>query len=209
MLNLARLLKSSVILINKFSSSVQLRQRQPPFSKRQNAPALNSAYLSVMASREIFLILVSKCCSFFSVTHFFTCAGYGAPTNVKVWKNADVLEWASSFSFSEDNRTTIIEFLRGGITGKVLLALTEEKLIPLFVAKLITFGAATELMLAIDALKAEIGMRVLCGVSTREVFLCRSVTFHAPGACGPCFPPCMLSLWGRAWLCLFCVCLSS
>ena len=124
----------------------------------------------------------------FSVTHFFTCAGYGAPTNVKVWKNADVLEWASSFSFSEDNRTTIIEFLRGGITGKVLLVLTNAKLrvfdLPI--------GPAIELMLAIDALKAEIGMRGLCGVSTREVFLCRSVTFHAPGACGPCFPPCVL-----------------
>ena len=118
---------------------------------------------------------------------FFICAGYGAPTNVKAWKNADVLEWASSFSFSEDNRTTIIEFLRGGITGKVLLVLTNAKLrvfdLPI--------GPAIELMLAIDALKAEIGMRGLCGVSTREVFLCRSVTFYAPGACGPCFPPCV------------------
>ena len=71
-------------------------------------------------------------------------------------------------------------------------------------------GPAIELLLAIDALKAEIGMRVLCGVSTREVFLCRSVTFQAPGACGPRFPPCVLSVWGRAWHFLaYSACLSS
>ena len=99
------------------------------------------------------------------------CPGYGAPTNVKAWKNADVLEWASSFSFSEDNRTTIIEFLRGGITGMLLLTLSTAELVGL---KQLSFGAAKELVFAIDAMKAERGTRnfldVPCGGGSRDLF---------------------------------------
>ena len=85
----------------------------------------------------------------------FIYAGCGAPTNVEAWRNADVLEWASSFSFSKVNRLAILSFLREGITGKVLLVLPKRRLWNL------SIGPATELILAIETLtrKAEKGTR--------------------------------------------------
>ena len=98
-----------------------------------------------------------------SVTQFFFTAGYGAPTkgftllDVESWEDVGVLAWGSEAHFSRLNAPTILKFLEDGITGKVLLALSEEKL------KMwgLRVGPAIELLLAINTLKAEIGTRVI------------------------------------------------
>ena len=75
--------------------------------------------------------------------------------DVESWADVGVLAWGSEADFSLLNRPAIIEFLRGGITGKILLALTKAELR----AWDLPIGPAIELMCAIDALKAEIGTR--------------------------------------------------
>lgn len=76
---------------------------------------------------------------------------------VESWNVEKVVVWAAGLSLSSDNRPDVIGFLRGGITGKVLLSLNESKLILLCAAKIITYGAAIELAGALGDLKAELG----------------------------------------------------
>lgn len=72
---------------------------------------------------------------------------------VESWGDVGVLAWGSKAAFSGLNRPAIIEFLRGGITGRILLELGRDDLIQL---KVLSFGAPTELVLAIRCLRSEL-----------------------------------------------------
>lgn len=73
---------------------------------------------------------------------------------VESWEDVGVLAWGSEAAFSRLNRPSIIRFLQEGITGRILLTLNKADLVQL---KMLSYGAATELLLAVDSLKAEIG----------------------------------------------------
>jgi len=76
------------------------------------------------------------------------------PIPIESWSVQKVVVWAAECPLSDDNRPSIVAFLRGGITGRNLLALNIAELVKL---KLLTYGAASELMRAIAELKAEMG----------------------------------------------------
>ena len=95
--------------------------------------------------------------------------------DVESWEDVGVLAWGSSSDFSRLNRLIILKFLEEGrITGKVLLALNKAELVQL---NALPFGAASELITAVDALRAEIGARGRFCCRERLPTLCLSTHF--------------------------------